>query len=87
MQFQGTVLEGDRVIVRDVQGTYQFDSATGASVSWSGRMSVPAGAAMPDGETYTLRLTDGRERTITVSGGTNTDAGATVWFKGKGRAP
>jgi hypothetical protein len=87
MQFRGTVLDGDRIVAQEVQGTYQSDSSAGRPNTWSGRMSAPADAAIADGETYTLRLADGREGIITVSGCTATDAGPTVWFRGKGRAP
>jgi hypothetical protein len=87
MQFRGTVLNGDAIVAHDAEGTYQSDSFGGASKSWSGRMSVPADAVIREGESYTLRMADGIEVTITVSEITYTGVGGTVWFKGKGRAP
>jgi hypothetical protein len=86
MQFRGTVLDGERIVAQEVLGTYQSDSATGRPNTWSGRMSAPADFAFLDGETYTLRLADGREAPITISDCTKTDIGTTVWFKGKGRS-
>jgi hypothetical protein len=87
MQFRGTVLDGAAVVAHDVEGTYQSDSFGGASKSWSGRMSVPANAVIREGESYTLRMADGTEVTITVSEATSTGGSGRVWFKGKGRAP
>jgi hypothetical protein len=86
MQFRGTVLEGERIVAQEVQGTYQSDSVTGRPNTWSGRMSAPEDSKFLDGESYTLRLADGREGIITISDCTKTDTGKTVWFKGKGRS-
>jgi hypothetical protein len=86
MQFRGSVVDGQRTVAREVEGTYQSDSAIGHLNTWSGRMSAPAHAELLDGESYTLRLADGREGIITISECAKADTAKVVWFKGKGRS-
>jgi hypothetical protein len=88
MHFCGMILDRDRIVAANVEGEFRVSTRRGGIQCWEGNVSVPDDAAIRDGETYTLRLADGREGEIHVGGGPYTEArGSSYVFKGNCRPP
>ena len=88
MHFNGTILEGERVVAFEVEGDYRVSTRRGGTQFWEGSVSVPRETVVHDGARYRLRLDDGREGEIIVGAGPYTGLHANTFvFKGDGPPP
>jgi hypothetical protein len=88
MHFNGTILEGERVVAFEVEGDYRVSTRRGGTQFWEGSVSVPRETAVHDGARYRLLLDDGREGEIIVGAGPYTGPHANTFvFKGDGPPP
>lgn len=61
-----TILEGDKVIARDISAWIESPSA-GTDSAWHGGFDLAPAKQLDPAKTHTMRLADGRRGTFTVS--------------------
>ena len=66
MTFRGKLLQGDQIVLDDLDGTVVNTPLPTGLASWSGKFNLPAGIYVPPGD-YRLELDDGRSGVVTVS--------------------